>query len=369
MEMHLQKKENFEKSQTTETPKLEINSSRQFESWLSEQHINLAFTTYQVGKIFFIGTHRPQMKKLSFFERTLPRCMGLAVFENSLYTSSLYQIHRFEDVRKNQEDTDSLQTPGERIYVPQLNYITGDLDTHEMAIETKNGSNRLIFVNTLFNCLATVSEKFSFKPVWRPPFISKLAAEDRCHLNGLALRDGEARYVSAVATTDVVNGWREHRDNGGIVMDIKKNETIAENLSMPHSPRWHEETLYVSNAGSGHFGRIDIKSGKFEEIAFCPGFLRGMAIHNGFAIVGISRCRKNRTFQGIALDENLKNAKVEPRCGLLVIDLKTGDIVHTLTIEGIIDEIFDVGVIPDTVKTQAIGFKTEEIRRVISIDV
>jgi uncharacterized protein (TIGR03032 family) len=93
-----------------------------------------------------------------------------------------------------------------------------------------------------------------------------------------------------------------------------------------------------------------------------------MAIHNGFAIVGISKCRKKGTFQGVPLDENLKNKKVEPRCGLLVIDLKTGDIVHTLTIEGIIDEIFDVGVIPETVNTQAIGFKTDEIRRVISID-
>jgi len=355
-------------SETKETPRLEINTSRQFESWLREQNINLAFTTYQVGKIFFLGTRRPQAKKLFVFERTLKRCMGLAVFENSLYTSSLYQIHRFEDVQNDHDNTPGSKTFGKRIYVPQLNYITGDLDTHEMAVETNNGSNRLVFVNTLFNCLATVSEKFSFKPVWRPPFISKLAAEDRCHLNGLALREGEARYVSAVSTTDVVNGWREHRDNGGIVMDIKTNETIAENLSMPHSPRWHNETLYLSNAGSGHFGRIDMKSGKFEEIAFCPGFLRGMAIHNGFAIVGISKCRKNRTFQGIALDENLKNKKVEPRCGLLVIDLKTGDIVHSLTIEGIIDEIFDVAVIPETVKTQAIGFKTDEIRRVISID-
>ena len=50
--------------------------------------------------------------------------------------------------------------------------------------------------NTLFSCLAAASPTHTFRPLWRPPFVSRLAPEDRCHLNGLALRDGEPRYVT-----------------------------------------------------------------------------------------------------------------------------------------------------------------------------
>jgi len=352
-------------SENATEPKLTFTTSRQFESWLKELGINLVFTTYQLGKIFFIGTESKSNSKLRVFERTLERCMGLNVSGNSLYVASLYQIHRFEDVSSQPNHTLS---PGERFYVPQLNYITGDIDTHEMVMETTGGIERLVFVNTLFNCLATVSEKYSFQPIWKPPFISKLAAEDRCHLNGVALKDGKARFVTAASTSDIVDGWREHRNGGGVVIDIQSNEIVVRGLSMPHSPRWSNDKLFLSNAGSGHFGYLDLTSGKFEEIAFCPGFIRGTAIYKHFAIVGISKCRKNRTFQGMPLDDNLKKANVEPRCGLLVIDLRSGDIVHTLTLEGMIEEIFDVGVIPQATYTKAIGFKTDEIRRTLSID-
>ena len=47
-------------------------------------------------------------------------------------------------------------------------------------------------MNTLFSCLAGLDSRYSFVPRWRPPFISALAAEDRCHLNGLAMVDGDA---------------------------------------------------------------------------------------------------------------------------------------------------------------------------------
>ena len=79
--------------------------------------------------------------------------------------------------------------------------ITGDLDIHDLALDR---SGKLVFVNSLFGCLATTSESHSFTPLWKPPFISRLAAEDRCHLNGLAMGDDGPRYVTAVSETDVV---------------------------------------------------------------------------------------------------------------------------------------------------------------------
>ena len=118
-----------------------------------------------------------------------------------------------------------------------------------------------MFVNTLFSCLATVSERYSFRPLWKPSFISKLAAEDRCHLNGLAMENGVPRYVTAVSASDVADGWREQRREGGVVIDVATNEIVLEGLSMPHSPRLYQGKLWLLDSGSGYFGYADLALG------------------------------------------------------------------------------------------------------------
>ena len=341
-------------------PNLEITASRQFTSWLYEQKVSLVFTTYQAGKIFFIGLQPDG--KLSVFERTLDRCMGLCLDDNSLYVSTLYQLWRFE----NTLEKGQIYNNYDAIYLPQLSYVTGDLDIHDIRVAQNN--KKPVFINTLFSCLATVSETHSFKPLWKPPFISKLAAEDRCHLNGLAMREGKPYYVTMVSQSDVADGWREHRINGGCVMDITNNEIIAEGLSMPHSPRWYQEKLWILNSGTGELGFIEIETGKFNPVTFCPGYLRGFSLYNDFAVVGISEPRHNKTFQGLPLDEKLIAKKATPRCGLLVIDLKTGDIVHSLRIQGVIEELYDVAILPNFRRPMAIGFRSEEIRRMITVE-
>ncbi|MEQ9124727.1 MAG: TIGR03032 family protein, partial [Alphaproteobacteria bacterium] len=182
-----------------------------------------------------------------------------------------------------------------------------------------------IFCATLFNCLGTISETHSFRPVWKPPFISRLAAEDRCHLNGLAGEGGEPRYVTMVSRSDVVDGWRDRRSDGGLVMDVASGEAVAGGLSMPHSPRLHDGTLYLLDSGTGRFGRVDVAAGRFEEIAFCPGFARGLSIVGDHALIGLSLPRENKTFTGLPLDQALTDRDTRPRCGLIVVDLKTGD--------------------------------------------
>lgn len=353
------------------TNKLEITASRQFTPWLLEQFLSLVFTTYQAGKVFLIGL-QPN-GKLSVFERTFERCMGLFTVQNSLYLSSLYQLWRFE----NALESGQAYQEYDGLFVPQVGYVTGDLDIHDLAISNsqfpsqnlgdKKDFSQLIFVNTLFSCLATVSETHSFVPLWQPSFISKLAAEDRCHLNGLALMDGKAKYVTSVSESDVAEGWRDYRVDGGCVIDVESNEVILRGLSMPHSPRWYQNKLWLLNSGTGEFGYVDLKQGKFEPVVFCPGYLRGCVFHGDFAIVGISQPRHNKTFQGLPLDEKLAQKKAQPRCGLLVIDLKKGDIVHSLRLEGMVEELYDVAVLPGIRRPMLIGFKTDEIRRTLTI--
>jgi uncharacterized protein (TIGR03032 family) len=320
----------------------------------------LAFTTYQAGKLFFLGIDAKG--ELAVFNRTLERCMGLAAAGDSLYVAMMNQVLRFENALEPGQAT---AEGYDRTYIPQVAWYTGDLDAHDLALD---GEGRAVFVNTLFSCLATVSETHSFAPIWHPPFITKLAAEDRCHLNGLALdATGRPAYVTAVAATDVADGWRDHREAGGLVLDVASGEPVCAGLSMPHSPRLHEGTLYVLNSGTGEFGTVDPQSGAFEPIAFCPGYLRGLAFIGGCAVIGLSKARENRTFAGLALDARLEAEGVEARCGLYVIDLKTGDVAHHVRIGGVITELYDIVALPGARNPMAIGFRSEEIRRVLSV--
>ncbi len=182
--------------------------------------------------------------------------------------------------------------------MPQLGWTTGDLDIHDIAVDAQGCP---VFANTLFSCLATVSERHSFLPFWQPAFITKLAAEDRCHLNGVALERGVPRYVTAVGRSDVADGWREHRAAGGLVIDVEQNAVVLDGLSMPHSPRLYRDKLWLLDSGRGQFGYVDLDRGAFEPVAFCHGYARGLAFHGDYAIVGISRARENRTFSGLAL--------------------------------------------------------------------
>jgi len=340
--------------------KLEINATRHFTAWLAEQKTSLMFTTYQTGKLFSLGLQVDG--RLSVFERTLARCMGLYATADAqtIYLSTLYQIWRFERAT----EAGQAYSGYDGLYIPQACTVTGDVDAHDVVFTKKK---ELIFVNTLFSCLAKASYQYSFTPFWKPPFISKLAAEDRCHLNGLAMRNGKPKYVTSVSTADVNNGWRDRRWEGGVVMDIEKDEIIAEGLSMPHSPRWYKNKLWVLNSGTGEFGYIDIKKGEFNAVAFCPGYTRGMTFINDYAIVGMSQPRDNKTFNDLPLQQKLQDKNAEPRCGLQVIDLNSGDVVHSVRIEGIVAELYDVIVLPNVIRPMTLGFVSEEIQRVLSI--
>ena len=134
---------------------------------------------------------------------------------------------------------------------------------------------------------------------------------------------------------------------------------------MPHSPRWHDGALYLLDSGRGIFGRVDLKTAALTEIAFCPGYARGLAFAGGYALIGLSQPRENRTFADLELDEALRRRNVEPRAGLLVVELKTGHVVHWLRVGGVVAELYDVAVLPGVTRPMALGFKTEEIQRVL----
>jgi len=348
--------------QHSDAEKFNLATSRHFPEWLAAQGAAIAFTTYQAGKLFLLGIRGDG--RLSVFERTFPRAMGLAVGADarSLALTTEFQIHRFDNILPpGQADPDG----HDAVYAPHAAWVTGDLDAHDVGFDA---AARPVFVNTLFSCIAQVSDGHSFKPLWTPDFISRLAAEDRCHLNGMAMADGRPRYVTAVARSDVADGWRDRRADGGVLIDVESGAIVAHGLSMPHSPRLHGGRLWLLNSGTGEFGHVDIASGRFEPVAFCPGFARGLAFVGDHAVIGLSLPRENRTFAGLPLQDALTARGAEARCGLAVIDLKSGDMVQWVRIDGVVRELYDVAALPGVRRPAVIGFRTEEVKKVISVE-
>ncbi|MEE4152768.1 MAG: TIGR03032 family protein [Erythrobacter sp.] len=347
-------------------PQFSVDLSRGFEGWLAQQNASLALTTYQVGKLIFFGLDGAG--KFWSYNRNIGRCLGLGIGHDpasgrarELWVSSEVQLLRFTDIL-------DAGAPGPKgadaLYAPRMSYFTGDLDAHDLALD---GEGKPIFVNTLFNCLARPDPDHSFQPIWKPPFISRLVPEDRCHLNGLALREGRPAFVTMVARCDTFDGWRDGRRDQGVVMDVATSEVVCAGLSMPHSPRWHEGRLYLHNSGTGEFGTIDLARGTFEPIAFCPGYLRGLSFMGNTAVVGLSLPRDNKTFSGLALDDALAERGMNPRAGLYFIDLAQGAVVHSIIFQGIVTELYDVAALTGVRQPAALGPTSEEVKRTLRI--
>jgi uncharacterized protein (TIGR03032 family) len=282
-----------------------------------------------------------------------------------LLLATLFQIIKFKNVLEPDQQVNNVF---DTCYVPRELFVTGELDAHDVG-QLKDG--RIIFVNTTHNCLATTSDRHSFTPLWKPPFVSKIVKEDRCHLNGLAMEDGVPRYVTAVSKSDTIDGWRDRRFDGGIVIDVATGEIVLGGLSMPHSPRVYNGKLYVLNSGTGELGWVETaakaQDAKFHGVAFCPGFVRGLGFHGNFALVGLSKPRYER-FEGLALDKRLAEADSEPWCGLQVIDLNTGTCVHWFRIDGPVGELYDVAVVPNVMRAMSLSFASNEVMGLITHD-
>lgn len=348
----------------TPAPSVEYSQSAGLAPLFSRLGVSLAISSYQSGLLYFVG--RNPNGGLHVHQAAMPKPMGLA-WENDgrLTLAGGSQILRFENVLAPHEQ---INNTFDACFVPRRVYTTGSLDAHDVGVDVKG---RVIFVNTRYNCLATVSDRHSFTPVWQPPFIDRIVDEDRCHLNGLAMRDARPAYVTAVSRSNTVDGWRDRRDGGGVVIEVATGRIVCEGLSMPHSPRWHAGRLWLLNSGTGELGVVEglegSEPGHFKPLAFCPGFLRGLAFAGGYAIVGLSKPRYKR-FEGLPLDRRLQEADSAPWCGVQIIDLNTGTCVDWFRIDGNITELYDVEVIPGFATPMALSLGTPELANLITWD-
>jgi len=314
-----------------------------FPEILSHFGISLMVSTYQAGRLVML---RAQHGVLNTHFRSFDKPMGLAVSDNRLAVgaaTSIWEFHNLPAVCQKLNVAGEGEPPPKEhhdaCFLPRTTHWTGDIQIHEMRWVGQGNQAELWFVNTRFSCLCRRSNIYCFEPVWRPSFLRSYIPGDCCHLNGLGLRDGRPRYVTALGQTDEPGGWRENKKDGGILIDVDADEIIASSLSMPHSPRWHNGRLWMLESGTGGFGFVDLDTGKYESITSLPGFTRGLAFAGPLAFIGLSQVRESAVFGGVPIAER---ALEERTCGVWVVNTESAETVGFVKFEDAVQEIFAV---------------------------
>lgn len=327
-------------------------ADRGFQIWLAQSGGSLAISTYQGGKVAMVGWNGQQVTLLL---RQFTKPMGLALQGNRLALATKHEVLLFANAQ-NLSYHYILDQPGryDTLYLPRTTYFTGDINVHDLAF----GDEGLWLVNSRFSCLATLSDEFTFVPRWQPSFISELAPEDRCHLNGLAMVDGQPKYVTALGESDEVEGWRSQKADGGILLDVETGEILLRGLSMPHSPRWHQGALWFLNSGKGELCRFDPNTRESQVICTLPGFGRGLCFVDNYALMGLSQIRERHIFGGLPLQERFQQLT----CGLAVVDCRSGQLVGLFEFTSGVQELYEVQFIPGRTRPNILNPEDSGVR-------
>jgi uncharacterized protein (TIGR03032 family) len=318
-----------------ETRDIRCTHSESLPALLAQLRLSVLISTYQTGHLVVVAARQGRLV-LTFHQ--FERAMGIAVKPGTIAVCTRKEVWFLRDAP---DIAAKLQPAGEydACFLARASHFTGDIQAHEAAVVGRE----LWIVNTLFSCLAVPHTRYSFAPRWRPPFVSALRPEDRCHLNGLAVVGGQARYVTALAETDSPAGWRAVKNDGGCLIEVPTGRVLVRGLSLPHSPRVDGDRVFFLHSGRGELAAADPVTGQVFGVAALPGVARGMAIHGGFAFVGLSKARP--TLEGVPVVAR----RDELRCGLWVIDLRTGAVAAQLEFGTGVEEVFDVQVLPGIV--------------------
>jgi uncharacterized protein (TIGR03032 family) len=307
---------------------------------LTQLDCTLVITTFQAGKLIFLSPEGPNaMRQLP---RDFDKAMGLAIRGDRMALATKEEVVILANAPQLAVEYPGKPNFYDAFYVPRATYYTGAVDIHDMDWDNEG---KLWAVNTLFSCLVTIDDAYSFQPRWMPPFIRSVESGDSCHLNGMAMVDEKPRFVTMFGKTTTTKGWRNGVETGGLIMDVPTNEVVAEALPMPHSPRWFDGQLYCLLSANGQLIRVDIATGKYEVVARLNGFARGMAKRGDYLFIGLSKLRQNAsTFRDLAISKDALH------CGVEIVHLPSGAKVGHIRYEQSVDEIYDVQILPGVLR-------------------
>jgi uncharacterized protein (TIGR03032 family) len=299
---------------------------------LTQLRLSVLISTYQTGHLVVVAARQGRLV-LTFHQ--FERAMGIAVKPGTIAVCTRKEVWFLRDAP---DIAAKIEPRGQydACFLARTAHFTGDIQAHESAWV----GSEFWLVNTLFSCLAALHPRYSFAPRWQPPFISALRPEDRCHLNGLALMNERPGYVTALAETDSPEGWRVAKATGGCLIEVPGGRIVAHGLALPHSPRVVGDQIYFLHSGQGRLDSAQRATGAIETVADLPGVARGLALHGGYAFVGLSKARPS--LEGVPIVDRRDRLQ----CGLVVIDLQTGARKAHLEFRAGVEEVFDVQVLP-----------------------
>lgn len=309
----------------------EISFDAEVPELLFKKKISLIFSTYQAGTLMIIGS--PEGRTLHQIPVSFKKPMGIAMQDNKLAVAGLEEVIFFSNseniVGAMKENPKGFDT----VYVQRAAFNVGMIDVHDIQF----GDGVLWGINTRFSCICTFDINYSFRPKWKPNFIDFLAPEDRCHLNGMVMQDNLPKYVTALSKTNEKEGWRKNIMKSGILMEVPSSAIILEGLSMPHSPKFINDELYLLESGKGHLIKVDTENKSKELIFDFRRFVRGMTYFEGYLFIGASKMRTSSdTFNKLEVTENSNQA------GIIVFDLKSKKIIGEINYKNTVEEIYDV---------------------------
>lgn len=324
--------------------------SPQIPELLANLNCSIAITTYQAGKFACIS---PEMNNegLVILPRTFKKPMGVALDDNSkMAIATKDEVIILENSRELAQSYPNKPNTYDNLWIPRITYHTGKVDIHDIAFS----KNEIIAVNTSFSCLCKINGNFNFTPFWTPYFIDKLASEDRCHLNGLVMLDDKPKYVTALGATNSSQGWRDNIVVGGIILDVDSNEIMLKGLAMPHSPMMYKDELYLLLSATAEFIKVNTDSWEIEVLKKFDGFCRGLDLYKDYAFIGFSKLRKNSsTFS------KLDFSKKANYSGIKIIHIPTNSEVGEITFRTSIDEIYEVKILPDSLRPNILNTEKE----------
>ena len=340
---------------------LDWSCNEGFPQWLLDHTCALAFTSYRDGGVHLVSGIFDQEtdKPLTIRVRTLDRPMGLTASGNRLWVSSRFSLYRWDQML----GPGQLHPDGyDGVFLPRSQHFTGAVDIHDLHLSAQGVPT---VAATAMNAVAQLDNHYTLAPIWKPSFIDAYALGDKCHLNGLAMHRGRPSVVSIVGPSHHVEGWREHRLDGGQLIGLGKDQILLEGLSMPHSPRWHQGPqdsdlrLYFLNSGHGQLCRWS-GTGAPEVICSLPGFARGLEFIDNYALITTSKADPGR-FANMPMLGRIPDGGT---CGIHLINLSTGKLEHSLIIHALRNgdqEVFDLTVLSGITRPYMVGVMDEEL--------
>ncbi len=374
-------------SMDSDEPLFEFGSvhTDNFPGILKGLNISLAVTSYQSQRLFFV---RSDGEQIDTNFKNFPRPMGIYADDSRLTLGTLTQVLEFKrnDALLNKikngalDDTDKmprklLEKDPERmaalkekrkkeladvkkadaLYFSRASLTTGMINIHDIAW----GDDGLWVVNSTFSCLSTLSPDYSFIARWKPSFITELVPEDRCHLNGMAMKEGKPKYVTTFNKSNERDSWVKNNDrHDGTLIDVDTNEILLDGLIMPHSPRYYNGRVYVCESGTGKVLAYDPETRKVSEVIKLQGFPRGLNFYGPLMFVGLSKTRSSDIKNPIPISKEYE----ETFSGVWIINMEDHQEVAHIKFSGDLDQIYDIAVVPGAVNPELLNTGDSLIR-------